>query len=422
MDTGALRSYVDRSRELVASAPELAERNTQIRLVQPFLTALDWELHRIDADREVPTGEGPVTVDFALLVDDEPAVLVETSACAADLQREQAERLGRTLLATGVDRGILTNGRAFVFLAADDDGVDRVECRLRDLPEHADAVDRYTRETIERHVRDERRRRREAAAALADDREDVVADVNDRLVATAGDGVSDRLRAESERFVDELITAFRDDGCRGRDADGGRDTRAGRDANVGRDAERDADGEASSEPETALDAESERALEAVAETSAGVRSNPDSADAAPANGPDADGLSEVPPDALGAAVAEDGQYVVRLFGDRTSVWAIGHARAAMTAARSIEYVLDRGAVDGRGAPADEVTESLAPPWGPDGEYALFRGDAVENATIELSNGWHLDARVPVGVATAAIERLAERAGLRAMFQGEWPAE
>ncbi len=435
MDTGALSSYVDRSRELVDSSPELSERNTQIRLVQPFLTALGWELHQIAADRRVPTAEGSATVDFALLVDDEPVVLVETCACANDLQREHAERLGRTLLATGVDRGVLTNGREFVFVAADGDGqattLDRFECRLDELPERVDAVDHYARETVERAIRDGRRRRREAADALADERATVVDDVHDRLVATAGDDVAERLRSETERFVDELLASLRG---KGGERDAGARSPRNAEAETVPDSEvettsaaetettADAETEPSGNPEAELDAEAERALESVA----GI-----AGDGRPKSGASDDGsdtersprrTSTVPSDALGAAVAEDGQYVVRLFGDRTSVWAVGHARAAMTTAQTIEYLLDRGAADGRGAPAEEPTGSLSPPWGPDGEHAVLREDAVENATIELSNGWHLDARVPVGVARAAIERLAERAGLRAMFQDEWDSK
>jgi len=438
MDTGALRSYVDRSQELVDSSPTLSERNTQIRLVQPFLTALGWELHQIAADRDVPTAEGAVTLDFALLVDDEPAVLVETCACPTDLRREQAERLGRTLLATGVDRGVLTNGREFVFVATDGDeqetALDRFECRLGELPERADAVEHYARETVERAIRDGRRRRREAADALADERAAVIDDIHDRLVATAGDDVAERLRSETERFVDELLASLRGEDAEALRASNPRSTSSREDADEASssssrsqtrgdaDGQQDAEAEPSTNPDAELDADAEQALQAVAGTASDRRSEPRAPDASSDAEPSPRAGSDVPDDALGAAVAEDGQYVVRLFGGRTSVWAVGHARAAMTTAQTIEYLLDRGAADGRSAPADEPTGSLSPPWGPDGEHAVLRADAVENATIELSNGWHLDARVPVGVATATIERLAERAGLRAMFQDEWDAE
>jgi len=452
MDTGALRSYVDRTRELVDSSPELSERNTQIRLVQPFLTALGWELHQIAADREVPTAEGSVAVDFALLVDDEPAVLVETSACGTDLGREQAERLGRALLSTGVDRGVLTNGREFAFVAADGDGLDRFECRLEALPDRADAVGHYAREAVERDVRNGRRRRHEAADALADERETVVEDVRDRLVATAGDAVAERLRTESERFVDDLIASLRDDGdvpdaeadaAAVADAEAASSTESTTAVDADPTTATDADSASASGSgaESPLDAESERTLEALSESASDVPAELDSdgdetaatdaasesADAGEADTePSAErapaAQADVPADALGAAVADDGQYVVRLFGGRTSVWAVGHARAAMTTAQAIEYLLGRGAAEGRGLPAGEPVESLSPPWGPDSEHAVLRADPVENATIELSNGWHLDARVPVDAATAAIERLAERAGLRAMFQEEWARE
>lgn len=395
MDTGALRAYVERSRKLVESSPKLSERNTQVRLVQPFLTALGWELHQIAADHRVPTPDGPVTVDFALLVDGEPAVLVETAACAADLDRERAERLGRTLLETDVDRGILTNGRGFAFLAAESGDLVRFECRLAELPDDADAVGRYARDAVERRLTDARRRRREAAEALAAERDDVVEDVGDRLVAATGDAVAKRLRAESERFVDGLIESLRDEGDDGIAADGETVT---------------PDGVDSEDPVTAR-AASESGADATATLDADASAGDDpSVPDDSTEGAAVASRADVPDDALGAAVADDGQYVVRFFGDRTSVWAVGHARAAMTTARAIEYLLQRGESD-----------ALSAPWGPDGERAVLLDDAVENATIELSNGWHLDARVPVDTARDAIEELAGHVGLRAMFQDEWSA-
>ncbi|MFC6730482.1 hypothetical protein ACFQDG_17665, partial [Natronoarchaeum mannanilyticum] len=333
MDTGALRSYVDRSRELVDASPELSERNTQVRLVQPFLTALGWELHQIAADRDVPTAEGSVTLDFALLVDDEPAVLVETCARPTDLRREQAERLGRRLLATGVDRGILTNGREFVFVAADGDEqettLDRFECRLEELPERADAVEHYAREAVERSIRDERRRRREAADALADERADVIDDVHDRLVATAGDDIGERLRSETERFVDELIASLRgEDGDRDADdrstptaeddtpstrnetaaaAETGTAAAHGTGTTPDHEAEPrpGAEAEPPTNPEAELDAEAERALESVAGIAGDDRSKSDAID----DGSDAERSSRrpaaVPSDALGVDELRD---------------------------------------------------------------------------------------------------------------------
>ncbi|SNZ02422.1 hypothetical protein SAMN06269185_0018 [Natronoarchaeum philippinense] len=434
MDRGALRTYVDRSRELVDASPELSEPNTQLRLVQPFFTALGWELHRIDADRVVDIGDAKRRVDFALLVEGEPAVLVETVACATDLQREHAQRLGRTVLDSGVDRGVLTNGRAFVFVADDGGALDRTECRLQELPERADAVAEYSREAVEQRVRTAQRRRRDAARSLAEDRESVVDDIRDRLVETAGDGIDQRLRDESEAFVDRVIeelgdgdTAIesadgaadasrdgetagvqaREDGEDAAEASGENTTATATDADLGAVDTADLEAVADADVEAADGDDAETAADLDAETAADV-----DAEATAAADPNQSATDDVPADALGGAVAEDGQYVIKFFNGRTSVWAVGHARAVLATAQAIEYLLKQGAADRQGK-----SGALSAPWGPEGERAVVVTEAVENATLELSNGWHLDARVTTGVARTAVEQLAERAGLRVMFTG-----
>jgi hypothetical protein len=390
MNSDELRAYVERSRDLVESSPGLSERNTQLRLVQPLLTALGWELHQVAADYRLDAGDRQVAVDFALLCDGAPAVVIETTACADDLERDQAARLGRILLDGGVDRGLLTNGREFVFVAATRNGLERFECRLADLTDNHDAVAEYSRRATERRRDEVAKRRRDAAAALADVREDVVEDLTDRLVETTGDAVAESVREETGRFVDALIESF----------GGAAETSA---------VEGDPESAAGSAPGTDTDsAPDENTRESEQERNGDASDDREHVDEVSVRQE-----RDVPDDALGGAVAADGQqYVVRFFGGRSSVWAVGHARAAMTTAQAIEYLLQRGSLE----------TSLATPWGPDDEHALLRDERIPNASIELSNGMHLDAGVPVGVAREAIETLADQAGLRAMFQDAWSDE
>ncbi len=50
MDRDATTEYVGRCQQLIESSPQMDEQNTKIKLVQPFLELLGWNLERIQAE------------------------------------------------------------------------------------------------------------------------------------------------------------------------------------------------------------------------------------------------------------------------------------------------------------------------------------------------------------------------------------
>jgi hypothetical protein len=72
MDEAEVDEYVERSLQLIETSPQMDEENTKVRLIQPFLQLLGWDLYSTEVELEytVPMASGSTHVDFALLVGD----------------------------------------------------------------------------------------------------------------------------------------------------------------------------------------------------------------------------------------------------------------------------------------------------------------------------------------------------------------
>ena len=374
-----LREYVERSRDALGDAADLSLRNTELRLVHPFLSALGWDVHRpeVEADVSVPADRDPV--DYALVVEGRPAVFVDVTACSDPLDEAGVDRLGAALSATDVDWGILTNGRSFVFLARGGSGVERVRCRLADLPDHQDVVATYSKSAAESRTTADAERAT-AARRLVDRREAVVERLTETLVAAADGAAEDEFASAVDVFLDDLIAAL--------DAD-------------------------------ASPSESVRAS-AESDASEANSTDGDASETGSSSGTD---RSEPPRDASEGArpvtAGEDGEYVVRFFDGRTSVGAVGTGSPVGTLSSAVEYLVDQHAVDG----------GISLPWRPeagdDAGKAVLNHDPVHPngsamaAHESLSNGYCLLATLDAGSAKVVIDELADKAGLRVMFQGDW---
>jgi hypothetical protein len=360
-----LREYVERSQDALDGASNLSLRNTELRLVHPFLSVLGWDVHRreVEADVRVPADRDPV--DYALRVEGRLAVFVDVAACADSLDEASVDRLDAALSAAGVDWGILTNGRSFVFLARSGGDTGRVRCRLADLPGHENVVTQYSKAAAESRTPDDEERTA-AAQRLGDRREAVAERLTETLVAAADGAAEGDLASAVDAFLDDLIDAL--------DANApssGSTERGGSDADGTTDTDR-------------------------------VESPP-----------------EATPDGRAATTGGDGEYVVRFFDGRTSVGAVGTGSPAGTLSSAVEYLVDQHAVDG----------GISLPWRPDAGddpgKAVLNHDPVHPdgspmpAHETLSNGYRLLTTLDAASTEVVIEELASKAGLRVMFQGDW---
>lgn len=118
--------FADRMRDLAArSRSQLqhlaTEEATKTSLVLPFLSALGYDIFdptevtpELHADIGVKKGE---KVDYAILKDGKPIILIECKACGCDLEKAHASQLYRYFSATEARFGVLTNGTTYRFFS-----------------------------------------------------------------------------------------------------------------------------------------------------------------------------------------------------------------------------------------------------------------------------------------------------------------
>ena len=113
MDTNALRQLGDRIRTLVSQEPFMKEANVKLRIVQPLLSALEWDVTggEVEMERTVRVGSKSPAVDFALIADGKPVVFIETKSFDSSLAEEQAQQTISYGRVEGVRWCVLTNGK-----------------------------------------------------------------------------------------------------------------------------------------------------------------------------------------------------------------------------------------------------------------------------------------------------------------------
>ncbi len=113
---------IDRLTEIAIRTPKIlnrldTEESTKNALVMPFIIALGYNVfdpHEVipefTADVGVKKGE---KVDYAIIRDGKPIILIECKAATADLNKEHASQLFRYFTVTEARFGILTNGLTY---------------------------------------------------------------------------------------------------------------------------------------------------------------------------------------------------------------------------------------------------------------------------------------------------------------------
>ncbi|MDP9120533.1 MAG: type I restriction endonuclease [Acidobacteriota bacterium] len=118
--------FADRLRELAARVPQQlthirTEEATKNALVMPFIAALGYNVFdptevtpELDADIGIKKGE---KVDYAILKDGKPIILIECKAASANPNEVHASQLYRYFSVTDAKIGILTNGIIYRFFS-----------------------------------------------------------------------------------------------------------------------------------------------------------------------------------------------------------------------------------------------------------------------------------------------------------------
>lgn len=216
-----INEYVQRSQQLIESSPQMDEENTKVKLVQPFLELLGWDLYSTEVALEytIPMASGSTHVDYALLVGDSPVVLVEAKPVRSTLSDSEIQQLRSYMRQElDVDWGILTNGKSFEVLTKSrqrngGEEVSVVQFELDDLSENPDVLELLTKESIRSgksdEIADQVAQTNRAIRQLKENEDSVTEAVTGAVESKVGDLAID-LEAQSREFVQNLVSVLRE--------------------------------------------------------------------------------------------------------------------------------------------------------------------------------------------------------------------
>lgn len=221
MDTDKTAEYVERCQQLIESSPQMDEENTKVKLVQPFLELLGWDLYSTEVALEytIPMASGSTHVDYALLVGDSPVVFVEAKPVRSSLTDQNIQQLRSYMRQElDVDWGILTNGKSFEVLTKNhhQNGgaeVSVVQFDLDDLAESPDVLRLLTKESIRSGKSDEvaeQIAQTNRAIRHLQRQEDGVTEAVTQAVTNEVGTLTIDLEAQSREFVQNLVSVLRE--------------------------------------------------------------------------------------------------------------------------------------------------------------------------------------------------------------------
>lgn len=221
MDEDEIDEYVERCQQLIESSPQMDEENTKVKLVQPFLELLGWDLYSTEVSLEysVPMASGSTHVDYALLVGDSPVVFVEAKPLRSTLTDSEVRQLRSYMRQElDVDWGILTNGKSFEVLTKDrhqnaGEEVSVVQFHLDDLSENPGVLELLTKESIRSgkstEIAEQVAETNRVIQDLQEDEDAVTTSVTNAVESEVGELPID-LEEQSREFVQNLVSVLQE--------------------------------------------------------------------------------------------------------------------------------------------------------------------------------------------------------------------
>lgn len=214
-----LGDYIERSRSLVDSSPQMDEQNTRRKLIEPLLEILGWDMLSEDVELEysVQMGVGTKKVDYALLIEGAPVVFVEAKGVDTAISDSHRNQLKSYMRQVGVDWGLLTNGVQFELLKRKKnqerpDEVSLGNVSLEDLEDNAHFLHTLSRESIKtgeaERIAENIETTRRAATDLREKKEAIADRITQVVTDEIGDSVSQTVQDGAKQFVDVLATSL----------------------------------------------------------------------------------------------------------------------------------------------------------------------------------------------------------------------
>lgn len=111
-DLSSFTSWIENCKRHMERTPQMNEQNTKAKLITPLLELLGWDIHTdIELEYPVRVGSSTVRVDYALMLNGKPVVLVEAKGFDTDIGPSQAEQVISYGRLQSVKWAIITNGK-----------------------------------------------------------------------------------------------------------------------------------------------------------------------------------------------------------------------------------------------------------------------------------------------------------------------
>lgn len=211
-----VEDYLERSRSLIDSSSQMGEANTKVRLIQPLIELLGWDVYSSEVELEYPIqiGQGQARADYALLLDESPVVFVEAKGCDASLSNRDRDQLKSYIRQKGAGWGLLTNGQRFEVLKRREDSdlpdeISLATFSIDELRANWNVLKLLSKELVqsgEAATRANRiRARKRATSELRSGKEEIADEVAQLIVGRVGDTLTQKIETESKEFIDDLI-------------------------------------------------------------------------------------------------------------------------------------------------------------------------------------------------------------------------
>lgn len=219
MDESDVEAYVERSKTLIESSPQMDEQNTKAKLIRPLIELLGWDVYSSEVELEysMQIGRGNTRADYALILEGAPVVFVEAKGCDATLTDSDRSQLKSYMRQTGVDWGLLTNGATFEVLKRRTNST-RPDEVILGTPSLGELVDEYellellSRELVESGEADRIAERMEATKravrTLRADKERIAERVTQIITDEVDDLPAQEIQPVSKEYIDDLIDSL----------------------------------------------------------------------------------------------------------------------------------------------------------------------------------------------------------------------
>lgn len=113
IDVDGLSRFVERTNSILSRNPRMNEPNTKAKVIQPLLEILEWDFYKdIQLEYPVRVGTSTARVDYALMIDNEPVLLIEAKGFDTDLSDKEAHQAISYGRYEGVKWVAVTNGKS----------------------------------------------------------------------------------------------------------------------------------------------------------------------------------------------------------------------------------------------------------------------------------------------------------------------